>query len=531
MENFVQNDLEGILQTYDPNKETINEADFYGRYCKDHTKFVFSMGERILIEELVLYVKETIETKGVQYFAMNPTGRGKRHKPHYENNDTFNIENVGRFFTQMKSSPTSTITDLENKSILREKLYDNIKNIFRANGVDTTVVDQYKIDGIAVERAGDQSIYGEVNCALCTGDIRIKVSCRIEGEHVYWTTSNVQRHLTKKHSLVRTQKLRMGPKKKSMDNSVAANSPKKSSQDESNTTEKKDTSSGANTTMANITSNASEAADCLFVSGEVDENQANDYVECNKNTTIVLEIAANNPDELEIFHQLSKQVLVMTEMCLKHGDNTTTIDFKVDRQKCEIDVAKTKPNGQCLFSALAHQLFDFKANSIEHDHFSDRIRAEVCEYIQSNLNMFQQDIKGCIYNQQRLETPGKSKKIENFQKEAEEFLSTHLSKKKYWGGLEALKAVSLKYEANVLIVEEKGSTSFALPNGFRSHFARTLLVAYRINPLHGVPGTGGRRNHYDSGININMDDLTELCTFLSSEANRKNECPETIELE
>lgn len=115
----------------------------------------------------------------------------------------------------------------------------------------------------------------------------------------------------------------------------------------------------------------------------------------------------------------------------------------------------------------------------------------------------------------------KVSKIMDFKNEANEFLVKCLSKHNYWGGSETLKAALLKYEVNILIINEESSIYFA--NGFQSQLKDSVLLSYRLNHHYGIDGTGGIRNHYDSVVNIDPGTMVEMAEAMAARALNSND--------
>lgn len=571
--------MEGILKIWDPTKEITNDVDFYGMYSSNYKEFKFSIGERILINELKLYVRDIIKTKSIQYFAMTVCGRYSKTRWNFDGNGTFVIANVGRFFSHMQSLPTSTqngaptsvstsiltnkqisvptSTAIDEKKRLEQRLFDNLQKVLIANGVEKTDLEKFKCDDVKVEIANDDSIHGVICCALCSDKYQCRIPSKIRGEQVYWTLSNFRRHLNKSHDLVRTDSESQISKRAKSENSPNSKPQEKSHElldmnngdtnDEHRIENKTDMSENAMIHSEPNTADSTNVAEdvCDYVADSLEIKTPNSiiinaledlpvqieevytYVVCTDNdnieggntTPINLQIETINTVELLVYKQISSQTLNMTEICMKYDDAMTTMNFELNDNICILDVAKIKADGQCLFSSLAHQLHGPKLDSEEHAKAAAQIRSDVIDFIKSNLNTFEHDIRGCIYHEKskRVKKPGK---IKDYEKEANAFLTKHLSKKSYWGGSESIKAVSLMYEVNVLIICEDSSAYFA--NGFESRFNRSLLLAYRLNSQHGHPNTGGLRNHYDSGINIHSDNLVDICDSLALMAFNQN---------
>lgn len=64
--------------------------------------------------------------------------------------------------------------------------------------------------------------------------------------------------------------------------------------------------------------------------------------------------------ENSLYHQNSEQVLKMMEITYKFNETTKDMPFTFEENTESLQVAKIKPDGNCLFRTLAHQLFGAK---------------------------------------------------------------------------------------------------------------------------------------------------------------------------
>lgn len=207
----------------------------------------------------------------------------------------------------------------------------------------------------------------------------------------------------------------------------------------------------------------------------------------------------------------------MSEACQNHGDTSSGMQFQVGEETCSLDLAKISPDGNCLFSALAHQMIKCQVNSEEHKQSAGQIRAEVVNYIRNDLSLFEHELKGAIYHEKSIK--GENGKIGDFETESLDFLANFLSKNSYWGGSESIKAVSLQYKVNILLFNENDAIYFA--NSFQSEYTATLLLAYRLDPHFDAFGSSGsRRNHYDSVTSIDTEHMIQISGAMASRASK-----------
>lgn len=206
----------------------------------------------------------------------------------------------------------------------------------------------------------------------------------------------------------------------------------------------------------------------------------------------------------------------VTQMLFENGDKT-----------CSVDLVGIDSNGDCLFGSIIHQLHIFPLSSEEHKKAITELRAEVVDYIRTNINNFEHEIKGRLYAERsKKKIKGK---IQNFLLEANKFLNDDLSRTGFWGGSETIKAVYLKYQVNVAVVDEESSIRFA--EKFEPQYPKTLLLAYRLNSYQDIEGTGGARNHYCSVASIEKEAIAGISEFLASNIKITLGIDEVVELE
>lgn len=245
--------------------------------------------------------------------------------------------------------------------------------------------------------------------------------------------------------------------------------------------------------------------------------------DCNQ-TTILLKIETVLADEINVYDQLSRQIAKMVECFAKNNDGTTAMSFDIEEKTCCAEIAKIESDGSCLFGALVHQLHGFQLSSSMYKKAVVDLRSEVVDYIRANISTFEHELKGRIYDERSKKNL--KGKLKDFPKHANAFLTNHLSKSFYWGGIETMKAVYLKYGVNVMLIEEENKIYYMF--GFQSLFTRTLIIAYRLNMHPGSVRTGRARNHYDSVISIEKEVLGDIAHVLASNATAMNN--EIIEL-
>lgn len=182
----------------------------------------------------------------------------------------------------------------------------------------------------------------------------------------------------------------------------------------------------------------------------------------------------------------------MLESALQFNDDEEEMHFEIENTVRLLTIVKIKNDGSCLFRALAHQLFCEKLGGRKQNLSTKTMRSDVVAFIKSNYEMFEHELKGCVFDRKN------PNDVDDLDKECKIFLSNILPKSGCWGGVETIKSVSCKYRVNVLIINELGPCYYV--NGFNMEFTQTIIIAYRL-------GHESVRNHYDSVMKIVVKDV------------------------
>lgn len=196
-----------------------------------------------------------------------------------------------------------------------------------------------------------------------------------------------------------------------------------------------------------------------------------------------------------MYQQISKQVLKMMETAYKFNECNENMIFELEEGEASCQVTKIKRDGNCLFRALAHQLFGETQSIRKQDQSMKRLRADVVAHIKENYADFEHELKGCVMDRKE------NVDVNSLDMECQLYLNHCLTKAGCWGGAESIKAVSRIYKVNVVIINENGPCY--LVNGFNPNHERTVLLGYRL--AHPESKSQGNRNHYDSVINVQQD--------------------------
>lgn len=142
-----------------------------------------------------------------------------------------------------------------------------------------------------------------------------------------------------------------------------------------------------------------------------------------------------------------------------------------------------KPDGNCLFSATAHQLYGHDINSLARISAASSIRRDVVLYLRSHR--FFHRIRSALEERVLSEFPEKPCPCSDDQFDR---LLQHLSCEGVWGGTESLIAISEIYKRDIRTIWEHGPTSVISPTSVAINAPLTLV--YRKH--------GDRWIHYDS---------------------------------
>lgn len=163
----------------------------------------------------------------------------------------------------------------------------------------------------------------------------------------------------------------------------------------------------------------------------------------------------------------------------------------------------TRGDGNCLFSALAHQLFGNAISSKKHEDETKKLRSAVVNHIllPENFSLFEFAL------QERVKEIKNEDSITDFTTECKLYVRHVLSRSGKFGGLESIKAVSDMYKVNVLVFD--GNDSCHIIRGSAKNYNRTILIAYRLTNN----ATGEKnRMHYDS-----ISDIDSKSIFASAD--------------
>lgn len=440
--------------------------EYFGEVYKEAPdQFKFLAGDIKTIKRAVEHVKRVVDGNGVntglKLFKPKPNVLKRTNK----------IKSIVHSAQETAASNNSEEKDFDDllpqlKSTLFTKVMEWLKQYKVDQQMDLAVVNP-DIVSVVVENG---QIYGYIDCVICSNQENgnkekpKKISyCFDKSGSQYWISSNFTTHLKSKHQLQKN-----GEKK---------NAVKKCKHDVEHDI------SNVNVVESNLVSDQNASIQIIST-----ENISLPQVKiCN------------------FYDQISKQITVMTQAVIENSEHESACPINLSAtQSTTIKIVQADPDGNCLFTSLAHQLYHSKMQSAEIKKKAKQLRAAVVEQIQHNVDLYRFDLKGRVYNiidEKKLNGEYSDSDSIDLEKEITFFLYQLLPKNRFWGGSETLKAVSDLCKVNILVFAEEETFVAVTREG--SSYERTIAVAHRC-------GIDGKRNHYDSVTDIAPDDIYAL---------------------
>lgn len=501
IEKYVRETLISTIHNFDSKEisTSINKADFFGNInLYEPNSFKFLLGERIQIKEISSFVRKIFT--GESQYDITIFNKPKKQKKDIHTGTVF-YENFGRFFSNENKlfsvNPDAKIAEAQSDSP-ESKLYDTVYKALESLNIDEDILHQFTKDMVSVK--SDDNSKGYVQCILCDKQNQKGYSITTDSRG-YWVTSNYLKHIKGHQQSEIKVKRNKHPKIKTVDNATKSLNATTSMEERYMTEIPEEELEGFDI----------ENKDELQLVDEDDDPEFLD--EQNVSSTVSLAIApafCSNQYSLDdlhtmIYSQISNQFQSIELCSCSNGIYTKQSEVKFEC-KNETKVAKILEipgDGNCMYGAIAHQMFKTDINSDKQKEMAAEMRAKVVSHINENRSEFEFDLKRHVYdskgNQTIVDVPGECDK-----------LLLKLAKDKEWGGVETLKAVISMFNVNILIVNEKDECDFV--GAFTPSFKETIILAYRLKKNQKSPL---KRNHYDSVVNIEQDVLFTLTQLLA----------------
>lgn len=559
VETFVKNDLTAILEEKrkNANEETTNNEMFFGKtYSSSPESFKFSLGEKYQLKEIAAFVTKIIGSEGIAYF-----GDMKKKKYGIQGLPTIDTH-FGRLFVDDEAEEIIC----ESINELKTKLLTDIIAIFEALNVDKTKINEFSADMIDV-----QEKYGSVNaiikCILCETDnhnktkkakTEQKVSTKRNGDKLYWITSNFKKHLKTSHNksielnTKSIRKCKKPPKKTKIkeiskhDQETSANNERdividgKSDLEviiENEACGYDEANNEQNSGIDDITELDMNSVNESYHEATSPNNEQYSEIDDTYDVDMIIEYDSSydlpdrtvpdiNSEELgssyqfyadtvektdeslqeTIYKQISAHILLTVENSDNNDETRKPMSFTCGKKGSCLQVAAIKKNGNCMYSSVVHQLHFSDLRTKQHLNLSIQLRTEITEYISKDISKFSHDLKNRIYE----EDP--NTKIVNKVEQCQQFVDNVLSIDGKMGGTESLRAMYSLYEKNILIINENGDFYFI---DYYNDSYGIIILAYRLSK------TKDKRDHYDSVVSIEPDDIFTIAEILAKKITDK----------
>lgn len=222
----------------------------------------------------------------------------------------------------------------------------------------------------------------------------------------------------------------------------------------------------------------------------------------------VFQMKTSDVVEDQICTQMFTQTIKMINVSMSSKEQIH-IFFQDPKKKVNktVKICHMKKDGNCLYAALAHQLFHDKINSDEHKIHTQQLRSEVIDFIKQNFDSFVHHLKGRIYERNI------TKEIPDINAECLSFLEEELALegvgKNHWGGTESIVAISQIHKANIIINNQNATCNMV--RKFNPSYLKALLIAFGSSN-----SKSQNRNHYDSVVNISDNFIKKLTKDLAN---------------
>lgn len=334
-------------------------------YALQPDKFRFQSGDRLTIEQMVNHVKNLTDEKRSKLFKINHKSKPKKKS----SKSTFNCFG------------SDTVADLKHKLI--EQIIQCMKSYGVDRFCDVDLNCAVLEENVVLYNEGDAGMFCTVRCIVCDFVNKKK---KHKPKRIYydynrnnprWVMSNFGSHL-KTHGLVRqvvNTNLNLNANINYEFDLNAFNKP--------SVIEIPDSNDSCEILEEVAHSETEHSTD------NDGEHGTNDHSKEDENVN-------------DMHTQLSQQITLMVPTTLTKGTRED-MEFILDNVQYTLTVAKTKADGNCLFSALAHQLFRKKIGTKTEKIAVEKLREIVVNHIlnPNNFPRFIHQLKGRVYEMKK----------------------------------------------------------------------------------------------------------------------------------
>lgn len=443
----------------------------FGIFSEKPSQFRFLRGEVSLIKQLVGHVKNIVDANGTNTGLERFKYKEKRkRKARCEQTVQFNVQSQNANRNDVADIQKNDIPAQSNESNeLKANLFGRIKDCllkYQA-GIDVELLDESIVH---VEKIQNK-IIAKVKCVICKNNGLKKIYY----DHVTgnWVITNYQKHLQTKHRL-----LQVVPDAEEQKIDVEA--------------------------IENTNNNKNDETENISAANSINGN-FKDYR--NKTNSDLLNrnaIKIENSDNW-LYDQLTAQINVMTQAVLTNSEEENNMAFKIKKRMHYLSVATILGDGNCLFAAIVHQLWQYPINSTQHKEATKQLRSKVVEHILANFESFEFNLKDRVYESKQ------ANQITDMAMECKSYVRNVLSRNGEYGGFETIVAVCEMFNVNILTFLEDDVFSFY---STKKIHGETIALAYRKGfDLNGQP----IRNHYDSVNDVKPEHLLSISEFINKQ--------------
>lgn len=465
-----------------------NLIDIFGEtFASNPSNFRFRAGDILLIKEIVAHVINIVDGQGKNTGLGRFKYTAKRSRPNFQQNRRRLAPRKNISLNAQHSYNDHHLAQL--KTQLFHKIRTHLDECGADQFVEIELLDEHIVDVFLETRTDDnkkeiQKICGTITCVICA---EIKAT-KMKPKRVYydeyegfWVTANFEKHLMNIHHL----KPPPGHRKKRV-STGKKHAIKFDVSEPLNVGEK---TLKSDTLDDNPESNIIVDESIEIVSFEKDDVDSSEKVEDNW-----------------LYAQFAQKITEMTIAVLTNGDKEQQMKFNFGKITMSLMVAEIPSDGNCLFGAIAHQLFRHPISSKQHRSATKKLRSEVVEHIldPDNFPSFRFTLQDRLYENK------KADEITDMESECKFYVRYILSRDGKWGGYETIRAISEIYRVNVLIFNEEGTCT--LHQNHQQKFENTIALAYRIGFIENGEVI---RNHYDSVSEMTADDIFTTTDMLT----------------